>query len=110
MPQLTEKLLPRAAGNLLDFHAGQRERVRDRHHWRGSGHTGHRRGHHLVDKRRLQGPLDAAAHQVAQGDPEDVLRLSLTFRRGEGGGGQSKGRATKTRRWDGEYRTAHNEG
>ena len=37
------------------------------------------RGQHLVDQRGLQRSLDAAAHQVAERDLEDVLARQLTW-------------------------------
>lgn len=66
---LTEQLFPRAAGNLFDLHARQREG------WGGrDGSTAARGqgGDDLGDQRGLEGPLDAAAHQVAEGDLVDV--------------------------------------
>ena len=47
------------------------------------------RRQHLVDQRGLEGSFDAAAHQVTEGDPEDVLACCLTW---EGEGNPQEGR------------------
>lgn len=48
---------------------------------RGGHHGRGRRRQHLVDQRGLEGPLDAAAHQVTQGDLEYVLARCLAWDR-----------------------------
>lgn len=79
MQSLTKQLLARAAGNLLDLHARQREGVCGGaeggrgHHAKGGGGS-----HHLVDQRGLERPLDAATHQVTQRNLEDMLTSGFT--------------------------------
>lgn len=77
--QLTEQLLPRAAGYLFNLHAGQRHRVSGRDE---RSRRRHRRGRcceHFVDQRRLQRSLDAPAHQITQRNLEDVLTCHFTW-------------------------------
>lgn len=69
----TEQLLPCAAGDLLDLHAGQGEGVCGGDEGSGGKHGGGRRGQHLVDQRGLQGSFNAPAHEVTQRDLENVL-------------------------------------
>lgn len=77
--QNTEQLLPCAAGDLFNLHAGQGQRVcgRDKRSW--SDHGRGRCRQHLVDQGGLQGPFNAAAHQVTQRNLEDVLTCCFTW-------------------------------
>lgn len=82
----TEQLLPRAAGYLLDLHAGHWERVCGGDEGSRRHHGGGWRRQHLVDQRGLEGSLDAAADQVTQRDLENVLAGWFAWEEEEAGG------------------------